>query len=63
MIAGWRDTKRDERPLLDLVVGGREVVGGIGIVIVSLAMFWKETFNCLPDFRVASRSGAIGAEA
>jgi hypothetical protein len=32
---------------------------GIGIVIVSLAIFWNETFNCLPDFNVASTSGEI----
>ena len=34
---------------------------GIGMVMVSLARFWNDTFNCLPDFIAASMSGAIGA--
>jgi hypothetical protein len=33
---------------------------GIGIVMVSLARFWNETFSCLPDLMAASMSGATG---
>ena len=32
---------------------------GIGIVMVSFAIFWNEIFNCLPDFNAASTSGEI----
>jgi hypothetical protein len=30
------------------------------MVMLSLAMFWNETFSCLPDFIAASMSAGIG---
>ena len=36
---------------------------GNGTVNVSLFRFWNDTFNCLPDFIAASRSGPIAVPA
>jgi hypothetical protein len=51
---------RRRRAYLIFSYAAAKSASGIGIVMVSLARFWNETFSCLPDLMAASMSGATG---
>jgi len=46
-------------PYLIFSYAAAKSASGIGIEMVSLAIFWNDTFNCLPDFNAVSTSGEI----
>src|SRR4051794_26016062 len=50
----------ERAPYLIFSYAAPKSASGIGMEMVSFAIFWNDTFNCLPDFNAASTSGEIG---